>query len=222
MEYLPITTCPSFSFSEPLQFPGCCTFCCGSTLPFHWSPAWKVIWSKPSVRSCLGWTYFVKSTSVAKHYAQVIRSLPNPNLFAYNVQLVFQPSGQQRKTSVYNVQSFPSVLAQSCGKTRYLFPTYPGSPSENGFMEPKYLVLWRLWRTPLAHHLTFGEPGSLGLVSPALPISAGELPWKQYIQIVSYNIMGNPKKQTHFIGNLHSSTQQKLWSMNLPPSPERW
>ena len=29
---------------------------------------------------------------MAKHYVQVIRSLPNPNLFAYNVQLVFQPS----------------------------------------------------------------------------------------------------------------------------------
>ena len=36
------------------------------------------------------------------------------------------------------------------------------SPSENGFMEPEYLAFRRWWRTPLAHHLTFGEPGSVG------------------------------------------------------------
>ena len=138
----------------------------------------------------LGLENFVESTSdVAKHYAQVT---------TYSKSLRLQCA-----TCLSAVRA--SVLAQLCGKTRYLFPTYPGSPSENGFMEPKYLALWRLRRTPLAHHLTFGEPGSLGLVSPALPISVGELPWKQYIQIVSYNIMGNPKKQTHFIGNLHSS-----------------
>ena len=29
-------------------------------------------------------------------------------------------------------------------------------------MAPKYLAFRRWWRTPLAHHLTFGEPGSLG------------------------------------------------------------
>ena len=29
-------------------------------------------------------------------------------------------------------------------------------------MEPKYLAFRRWWTTPLAHHLTFGEPGSLG------------------------------------------------------------
>ena len=42
------------------------------------------------------------------------------------------------------------------------------SPSENGFMEPKYLAFWRWWRTPLAHHLT-KVIGSLGYVSKGLP-----------------------------------------------------
>ena len=39
-------------------------------------------------------------------------------------------------------------------------PRDPGSPSENGFMEPKYLAFRFGDCTPLRHPLSFGEPGS--------------------------------------------------------------
>ena len=41
-------------------------------------------------------------------------------------------------------------------------PRDPITETENGFMEPKYLAFRFGDCTPLAHHLTFGLPGSLG------------------------------------------------------------
>ena len=41
-------------------------------------------------------------------------------------------------------------------------PRDPGSPKLRMVMEPKYLAFRFGDCTPLAHHLTFGEPGSLG------------------------------------------------------------
>ena len=38
----------------------------------------------------------------------------------------------------------------------------PITQTENGVMEAKYLACCFGDDTPLAHHLTFGEPGSLG------------------------------------------------------------
>ena len=45
-------------------------------------------------------------------------------------------------------------LVDCYGKCRYIHHTWmvcgrdPGSPSENGFMELKYVAFWRWWRTP--------------------------------------------------------------------------
>ena len=43
------------------------------------------------------------------------------------------------------------------------------------------LAFWRWWRTPLAHHLTFGEPGSLGKKNwPDIPVRFPP-PWEWWI-----------------------------------------
>ena len=50
----------------------------------------------------------------------------------------------------------------------YFFPRDPGSPPENGVMDLKYLaeeVINIDYKTPLAHHLTFGKPASLGHIN---------------------------------------------------------